>query len=229
MRDDVERDEPLGGRRQGRLTRPPLRAVGRDHQVGGEFGSVGAHVGWQAGAADLLLAFDQELDVQREPAALLDECLGELQHDQDRTLVVRHSSPADHIVVHCHLERVRAPLAEASGRLNVVVPVHEDGRCSRGVQPVGPHEREPVGLDDTAVREREPGCDPGSRFAHRADIGAPAHARDRHILRELGKHRLDGRKGEFVAHLRVHPFSSRSRTSCTPASQTVCMSASGRP
>ena len=66
--DDVQADQALGGDRQRRLGRPPHRAVGGDDQVGGELVGVRAHVGRQVRAADLLLALEQELDVQRQRA-----------------------------------------------------------------------------------------------------------------------------------------------------------------
>ena len=54
---------------------PPHRAVGRDHEVGRELVAMLAQDAGEARAADLLLALEQEADVQRQRAVLVEERL----------------------------------------------------------------------------------------------------------------------------------------------------------
>ena len=154
---DGERGQALGGDRERRLVRPPLRPVSRDHQVAGELGCVLAHVRGQVRAADLLLAFDEELHVEREPAALRDRG-PEHRHDQeDRSLVVGDAATAGDVAVDGQLERRGQPLGVVAGRLHVVVAVDENGGGAGGAEPFAADDRVAVGRLDPAGRRSRVG------------------------------------------------------------------------
>ena len=97
----------------------------------------------RCGAADLLLALDQELEVDRQPARGPQEGLGHEDRDQHRPLVVGRRR--------AHRGGRRGPSARTAGsvhsvqrvgRLHVVVAVDQDGRRAAGAsQPLGQHHR----------------------------------------------------------------------------------------
>ena len=64
----LEAAQPAAGHGERRLVDAPHRAVGRDDDVGGEQVRVLAHERVEMPAADLLLALEQELDVDRQAA-----------------------------------------------------------------------------------------------------------------------------------------------------------------
>jgi hypothetical protein len=180
--------EPLGADRDRRLRRAPHRPVGRDDEVGGERLPVGLEHRGQAGAADLLLPFDQEADVERQPADLLVEGLGDLEGDEDRALVVRGAARIDASVVNRRLERRRLPVGLVPGRLHVVVPVDEDRRRPGGAQPFTEHNGVTARLHDPAAGERELACNPLGGCPHVGAMGGlGTHAGDPEELHELAQ------------------------------------------
>src|SRR5690242_11201842 len=94
--------------------------------------------GGQVRAADLLLALEKELHVERQAALLGEERLHGLEHDVDRALVVRDAPATGGAAVHGQLERRGVPLGLIAGRLHVVVPVDEDGRRAGSAEPRAP-------------------------------------------------------------------------------------------
>ena len=75
------------------------------HDVGGEQLLVVANERVEAGAADLLLALEHELDVDRQRAGHGEERFGHLDRDQHRSLVVRHAARVEAAVAHRGRER----------------------------------------------------------------------------------------------------------------------------
>jgi hypothetical protein len=184
---DVHRDQALGRHRHRRLGRPPHGPVRGDDQVGRQLRGVGAHERRQVRAADLLLALEQELHVEREAALLGQEGLGDLENDVDRTLVVGRAPAAHHVAVCGQLERRTHPLGQVAGGLHVVVPVDQDGRRTVGAEPVAPDHRMAVGLLQAAAGEGQLPGQPSGGGAHGLVGGVPADARHRHVLAELAQ------------------------------------------
>ena len=86
-------------------------------------------------AADLLLALDQEADVERQPALLRKESFGHLQRHEHGPLVVGRAAGVDATVADARLERGSRPLGLVAGRLHVVVAVDEDRRRAGDAEP----------------------------------------------------------------------------------------------
>jgi hypothetical protein len=184
---DVHRDQALGCQRQRRLARPPHRPVGRDDQVGREFGGVAGHERRQVRAADLLLALEEEPHVERQAALLVQERLGGLEHDVDRALVVGRAPAPHDVAVHAQLERGSLPLGQVAGGLHVVVPVHQDGRRPGGAEPLAPYHGVAAGGHQPGAGEGELPGQPLGRGGHGAGARVAANARDGHIVAELSQ------------------------------------------
>ena len=184
---DVQADQALGLQRQGRLGGPPHCPVGGDDQVSHEFGRVPGHIVRQVRTADLLLALEEELHVQRQPAFLVEERLGRLQDQVDRALIIAGPAAAHHVAVDGQLERRRVPLGQVPGGLHVVVAVDQDGRCAAGAQPLSPDDGMPTGLGHPATGEAELVRHPLRRSAHRLRGGVPADTRDGDQAGQLGQ------------------------------------------
>ena len=123
--DDVQGDQALGGDRQRGLVGRHMRAVGGDHQVAGQLVGVRADVGRQVRAADLLLALEQELHVQRQPAALRQHRLEQRQHQQDRALVVGDAAARARRPRRPPSRTAASSTRRVAGGLHVVVAVDE--------------------------------------------------------------------------------------------------------
>ena len=95
----------------------------------------------EARAADLLLALDQEADVQWQRAGRRDERFRDLQGHEHRALVVGRAARVDSPVTDARLEWRRRPLALVAGRLHVVVAVDEDRRCAGRAEPLAEDDR----------------------------------------------------------------------------------------
>ena len=152
-------EQALGGDRERRLVGPPHRAVGRDHQVGGERLRVGPDVRRQVRAADLLLTLEEEPHVERQRALLGQELPAGLDREVRRPLVVGGTAAAHPVLagrrvgVAGQLERRGHPLRQVAGGLHVVVAVDQDGRRPGPVEPGADHGRVAAGLDDLGVGE----------------------------------------------------------------------------
>jgi hypothetical protein len=125
---DVEGDQTAARNGHRGHIGAPHGAVGRDDQIAGE---ALAHPLDQLGkvrASRFLLAFDQHLQIHRQPTRCFEESLRHEDRDQHRSLVVGHAAPVEAIVAHGGLERRRQPFVQRIGRLHVVMAVDEDGR-----------------------------------------------------------------------------------------------------
>lgn len=129
-----------GADRGGRLV--PHAGVGDDHRVGGEPPGPLLDQGTEVRRTGLLLALDQELEVDGgRGAAGGCEVGADAEGVEEHLPLVVGGAPPVHAAVADHrLERVGVPAVLAGGGLHVVVPVDEDGR---GVRVVG----RPVGED----------------------------------------------------------------------------------
>jgi hypothetical protein len=87
---------------------------------------------------DLLLAFDQILDVQRIRPA---QRFHRLDLRENLPLHVRSAPRIDVIPADRRLERTRLPLVQRIHRLHVVVTVHQHGGFVRRAPPFGVHHR----------------------------------------------------------------------------------------
>ena len=222
---DVQSQQPLRGHRERRFRRTPHPAVRGDHQIGREFVGVPGHVRSQMRATDLLLALEQERDVQRQRAVLGDELPHDLGGDVDRALVVGGAAAANPILavvgVPCQLERRALPFVEAAGGLHVVMAVHQHRRPAWRALPVGHHRGVAAGLHDRRIGEVQPGHQPLGSGLHRLAVGVTADARDRHIPGELGDVPIvvglepQGREGVSRSHGRRR-WRSSARSPMTP-------------
>ena len=87
---------------------------------------------------DLFFALDDELEVDRQPGAGLQQRFGGLDVREDLALVVRRAAPVQVIAAHFGLERVGLPQAERIDGLHIIVAIHQHRRASRAcAQPLG--------------------------------------------------------------------------------------------
>ena len=120
--------------------------------------------------ADFLFAFEDDLDVDRQPAVLLQVRLDRLEVHEHLALVVGRAARVDLAVADRRLERRRLPQVERIDRLHVVVAVEQDRRRALGA--------EPVAVDDRDAR--------ASRSAGRS-AGRCAASRRRSTRRSAGR------------------------------------------
>ncbi len=142
----------------GRGVLVPHAGVGDDHRVGGEPVRVLLGQGPEVRGAGLLLALDQQLEVDGGGGAA---GRGEVGADPERVeehlaLVVGRAASVHPAVADHRFERVGGPAVLAGGGLHVVVAVDQDGRGA-GVlaRPLGEDRRGAGGLPD--LGDREPG------------------------------------------------------------------------
>ena len=93
-------------------------------------------------AADLLLALDEELDVERQAAVLLQMGLDRLDVHEHLALVVGGAARVDLAVADGRLERRAGPEVHGIDRLHVVVAVEQDRRLAGRVEPVAVDDRD---------------------------------------------------------------------------------------
>ena len=106
------------------------------HDVGAKLALVRADEVVEMLAADFLFAFEDDLDVHRQAAVLLQVRLDRLEVHEDLSLVVGRAAGVDLAVANRRFERRRLPQLERVHRLHVVVAVEEDRRRARGAEPV---------------------------------------------------------------------------------------------
>ena len=122
------------------------RTVGGNHQVGvGEEGAVGAHAVTDMGAADLLLALEQDDDVAWQAAGDRQPRLDRQKLGQMLPLVVAHAPPPYAAVAYFRLEWRRYPGVKRVGRLHVVMAVEQSRRALRTLSVAAVYER-PAGV-----------------------------------------------------------------------------------
>ncbi len=112
------------------------RRIGNDHHVGRQLLFVTADVVVEVGAADLLLALEHDLDVDRQAARLLQVRFDGLEVHEDLALVVRGAARVDLAVADGGLEGRRFPQLERIDGLNVVVSVEEHRRRAGRAEPL---------------------------------------------------------------------------------------------
>ena len=105
--------------------------------------------------ADFLLAFEDDLDVHRQAAVLLQVRLDRLEVHEDLPLVVGRAARVNLAVADGRLERRRLPEVERIDRLHVVVAVEEDRRRARRAKPVAVHDREARRLDQPDILQAD--------------------------------------------------------------------------
>ncbi len=167
VRPRVEVDRPpddvdLGVRQ---IPRRPTVIAGRlpskkpgvaDHaDVGREALAVRLQPGVEVDRARLLLALEDELEVDRQAAAASPGAPRPPQTCDRGRWPLSSAAPRaeDPAVADDRLERRRLPQVERVDGLDVVVAVDEDGRGAGGVEPVGVDDRVAAGLGDLDVLE----------------------------------------------------------------------------
>ncbi len=140
--------------------------------------------------ADLLVALEEEAQVHRQPAGGLDPGFGRLEMHEELALVVADAAGVDAALLVARLEGRADPLVIGVCRLDVVVAIHQHGRCvGAGMEPIAGDDRMMGGLVDGRVLDtdaRHFGCDPLCRPAHLAGaIGIGRHGLDAQELVEL--------------------------------------------
>ena len=120
------------------------RRVRDHHDVGGEFVLVGLDEVVEIGGPDFFLALEDDADVHRQAAVLLQMRLDGLEVHEDLALVVGGAARVDLAVADRRLEGRRLPQVDRIDGLDVVVAVEEDRR-----RPLRCH---PVAIDDRVAR-----------------------------------------------------------------------------
>ena len=78
-------------------------------------------------AADFFFAFNDEMQIHRQIALLLERFLNAENVREDLALVVRRTARKDVAIFQDRLERRRFPQLERIGRLHIVVTVNQNG------------------------------------------------------------------------------------------------------
>ena len=110
----------------------------------------------EVGRADFLFAFQDDPEVHRQPAVLLQVRFDGLEVHEDLALVVGGPARVDLAIAHRRFEGRRLPEIQRIDRLHVVVTVEEDGRRSLGAEPVAVDHRIPGRLDQPDVLHADP-------------------------------------------------------------------------
>ena len=165
----------------------------RTTDVGGEEPAVPLQERLEAGRADLLLALDEELEVQGQPARGLEPGAHRGDVGDEGALVVHRSPPVEAPVALGRLEGRRHPLLRPARRLHVVVAVDEQRGRARGVEPV----RVDVGVLARHLEEAHV-LEAGLAQEGRGRLGRAAHL--------LGREALggDARDADEVGQARLH-------------------------
>jgi hypothetical protein len=119
------------------------RAAGPQHRHIGHDGGIGPPgvlvVGdeiAQVGAADLLFAFEDALHIDGKRAGAAQPAFERLDVGEHLSLVVGGATAVEAVAAQGRRKGRRDPVCERLRWLNVVVPVDQDGRSTRDVQPV---------------------------------------------------------------------------------------------
>ena len=181
-----EAAQPVADRRHAAVEH---RRIGDHHDVGGELGLMGLDEVVEVGGPDFLLAFEDDLHVDRELPGLLQVRLDGLEVHEDLALVVGRAARVDLAVANGGFKRRRLPQLERVDRLHVVVAVEEDGRRALGAQPVAIDDRVAWCLDEADVVEADASHLLGGPLGTAADVAG--------MLRQ----RADARNGEVGLQL----------------------------
>ena len=178
--------EPVADRRH--LT-VEHRRVRNDDDIGSQLALLVVQKRLKMLAADLLLALENQFDIDREPTAVLHAGFDRLEVHEDLTLVVRGATRINLAFPNGRLERRRFPFVQRVDRLHVVVPIKEDGRRPLGMEPVPVDDRIARRFDAAHVFETD------ALKLIRGPLGAA-----RHVTRVLWE-RADTRNSEVVLQL----------------------------
>src|SRR5438445_384260 len=107
---DLESGESPARDRERWLVDPPHRAIGGENDVRRKQVLVFFDKRIEARAPDLLLAFEETLDVDRQRASRGKERLRDLDGDEHRPFVVRHASGVESSVANSGRECLALPL-----------------------------------------------------------------------------------------------------------------------
>ena len=122
-------------------------------------------------APDLLFAFENDLDVHRQAAVLLQVRLDRLEVHEHLALVVGGAARVDLAVADGRLERRRLPQVQGIDRLHVVVAVEQDGRRPGRPQPVAVDDRIAGRLEQPDVLQPDAAHFVAAPFGTAADVG----------------------------------------------------------
>ena len=140
-------------------------------------------------AADLLLALEDDADVDWQRPGLPEVCLERLDVHEQLPLVVGGAARVDPPVADRRLEGGGRPQLHGVGRLDVVVPVDEDRGPPGRTEPLAAHDRVPlrrVNLGRRAAGLAEPRLQPRSRPGDVVPpVGVRAHGGNPKELRQL--------------------------------------------
>ena len=158
----------------------------------------------------------------RRPAGR-EECVGDRDRNQHRSLVVGHAAGVEAAVANGRRPRRAVPLLERIGRLHVVVTVDQDRRLARRAQPLAVDDRMAAGgkrPHGQRSGRRELGRHPARRpIDVRGVRGIGADARDRRELDELGRRSRLVCARRCAAHRRRRSFSTVDRQITWPVIQ----------
>ena len=144
----------------------------RDHDdVGLERVLVGDDEVVEVRAADLFLALEDDPDVHRQLAVLLQMRLDRLEVHEDLALVVGRSAGVDLAVADRRLEGRRLPQVERIDRLHVVVAVEQNRRRALGAEPVAVDDRVARRVDEPDVLHADAAHLVGAPFGAALDVG----------------------------------------------------------
>jgi hypothetical protein len=164
--------------REGGHARVEVRRVGEHDEVGRHHVLVLVEELAEVLGADLLFPLDDELDVARNAAGGL-QVAGDRRHVRHHAgLVVGGAAAIEASLALRGLERGREPFLGAPGRLHVVVPIQEDGRRVRLLDPVAVD----VGVDARDLQHLHV-LDAGPAHDLGRGLGRAAHLLRRKALR----------------------------------------------
>jgi len=169
----------------------------------------------------LFLALEHEPEVDRQSTPGRQEGLDGFDEDRDVALVVARAAGQDAMPDHGRLERRRGPFGERVRRLDVVVPIDDDGGCAGRAEPVGVDHGVAARLrhvDMVETRGPEPLAEP---LGGAMDVGRErrigGHARDPQEVAERGDPPLaTGGQVRLDGGLDLSHASSRGSDPCQP-------------
>ena len=116
-------------------------------------------------AADFFFAFENDLDVDRQLAAVaLHQRFERLDFHPELALVVDRAAGIDVVVALGGLKRRRMPLVHRVGRLHIVVRVHQHGGLAGCMQPVGVEQGMALGGNDLDILHADAAQFVGDKF-----------------------------------------------------------------
>ncbi len=186
---DLPMHEAAQRRRKRRHVLGKDRGVGDDRHVARQPVAMLGEKRLEVRRADLFLALDDDLHVERQCAAHAQVRLDRGEVHEHLALVVDAAAPVELAVADLRVERRRRPKIERVDRLDVVVAVDHDRRLAGRAEPLAVGDRVAAGLDHFCALQ--------ARAEHpaRQVLGAAAHVAAR------GRMRRDRRNRDQVLEL----------------------------